>query len=295
MFKRVCIFLLFVGLTLGTPFGDYWRDGKAELSSYRIKIIRYGEMRDGMRMMLWIPDLLRIDTLVKPEVPGKTPHEFLTMKLIDTVDFNTGIYPYHLTTTSYMALENQAPHQRGEIAKLTFAASEYCGVVAERLINRGNYFENQLWSYFEGEADRQLKLEKNTGDQVEDNLWSWIREFQGEEISPGKPIQIKLLPSAWNRRSVHGKPSFHSATLSKEAAGKLSSQLGKVEAWRVSWAYGTYRNEVFIEKFYPHRILSWKDSRGQEGTLIRSAREYYWMMHGNKDLGEREKYGFTLF
>jgi hypothetical protein len=295
MFKQYLLIVCLAALAQANPFEAHWRDGKAELSSYRVKALRYGELRDGMRMMLWIPDFLRMDTLVKPEVPGKTPREFLSMKLIDIVDFNTGIYPYHLATTSYMALEDKGPHRKGEIAKLTFAATEYCGVVAERLINRGDHLENTLWSYFESEADRFLKLQKGPGSQVEDNLWTWIRELQGETVPVGKPVQVPLLPSAWNRRSAHVTATFQSATISKEEAGRQSTRLGKVDAWRVTWAYGSYRNAVLVEKAYPHRILSWKDSLGQEGVLLRTVRETYWVMQGNKFLGEREKFGYPLF
>ncbi|MBD3393705.1 MAG: hypothetical protein GF410_16955, partial [Chitinivibrionales bacterium] len=49
-------------------FSDLWYDGNAELSTYEITEMRYGEPRKGSRVMVFVTEPMRLSTHIKPDV-----------------------------------------------------------------------------------------------------------------------------------------------------------------------------------------------------------------------------------
>ena len=48
-------------------FYEYWGDGRAELSSYRVVQSRYGEAREGHSVLIFVTEEINRQTLVKGE------------------------------------------------------------------------------------------------------------------------------------------------------------------------------------------------------------------------------------
>ncbi|MEP1854382.1 MAG: septum formation inhibitor Maf, partial [Nonlabens ulvanivorans] len=57
-------------LTLTQDFKDYWYSGKAEISSYELSQSRYGEMRDGKSVMIFVTEPFNTVDEVKADNPS---------------------------------------------------------------------------------------------------------------------------------------------------------------------------------------------------------------------------------
>jgi len=65
----------------GAAFWDVWGDGKAELDGYRLLVPRYGELRRGEAVQIWVTETFTAGQRVKSD--GGHPDEFPVLKLND--------------------------------------------------------------------------------------------------------------------------------------------------------------------------------------------------------------------
>lgn len=284
----ICVLL---GLLAADSFANLWYDGNAELSSYDVKVSRYGQIREGKRLMVFVTEPLRLATLVKPDIRLHDEDQVRVIKLNDVLDFVTGIYPYHVYTSIFMSVENRDRFKTGDLVKSVFSSTEWCGVVNERIENRGNEFFGKLSSYFESEGDKEYRLKNDGLMFTEDLLWVMIRELKGDILKNGESRDIVVFPSHWNRRKAHAGWESKKGKLEKNDSSIVKTRIGKIEANNLSWSYGEYKIDVKVEKEYPHRILAWSDTAGQKGDLYFSYRAPYWQMNDPKFVKERSKLG----
>ena len=99
-----------------------------------------------------------------------------------TKKFNTGIYPYSIMTSLFTRLGQTKP-----LAKITTSVQEWCGQAYSQL-NRKENLEISSHSYFEGEADQNMKLPKTW---LENELWNLIR-INPNELPTG---EAEIIPS----------------------------------------------------------------------------------------------------
>ena len=74
-------------------FGDYWYQGEAELNRYDLKQFRYGEMRGGDAVLIFVTEDFLTDKQVKYEYGPKPESAATVLKMNATRKFITGIYP----------------------------------------------------------------------------------------------------------------------------------------------------------------------------------------------------------
>ena len=138
---------------LSEEFKDYWYNGTAEITSYQLTQERYGELRQGSAVNIFVTE----DFLPKTQVKADSPSEenIPVLKLNQTKKYVTGIYPYSVMTSIFTPTNNKK-----HAIKVSHSMQEWCGHVYVQLNNR-NDFEITQHSYFEGEADAQLELQKS--------------------------------------------------------------------------------------------------------------------------------------
>jgi len=86
-------------------FWKQWGDGQAELSGYDLTFPRYGQLRRGVAVTIFVTETFSNTLRVKAD-PGKHPpsDEFPVMKLNLIEDYQTGVYDYNDMTSSFVAL-----------------------------------------------------------------------------------------------------------------------------------------------------------------------------------------------
>lgn len=258
---------------LSKDFKDYWYNGEAEITSYKLQQARYGEMREGTAVLVFVTE----DFLPEVQVKANSFNEnnIPVLKLNATKNFNTGIYPYSIMQSSFYPVANNQ-----HALKISASVQEWCGQSYKQLNNRDD-FEVLSHSYFQGEADQTLKLEKNW---TENELWLKLR-IDPKSLPIGELVII---------------PSLEYLILNHEEF-KPFQAIASIEDNSYTIAY-TNLSRVLKINFnpnFPFDILGWEEtsvsgSGKAKETLITNATKLqtlksdYWNKNNNSDLSLRE-------
>jgi hypothetical protein len=286
MFWKSLIILLVVITSLyadNAQFKTTWYDGNAEISTYSMKEMRYGELRPGKRVMVFVTEPMRIATHIKPDTRLPDSAVVNDLKLNDLQQFNTGVYQYNVMTSVYSAVEDHPPIAPGMTLKVAFSAQEWCGTVFERLIRTEDHLQGALFSYFESEGEGTYSFLHNDTVETEGNLWILVRELTGPLMPDTYIKNMPVIPSMWERRKSHTPVTLVTCTLQKQPAPDLKTDIGNFPVSRFSWTVNSRETTVLVEKAWPHHILSWHGSDGSSGTISATKRIQYWSRHANKD------------
>lgn len=265
---------------LSQEFKEYWYAGNAEITSYRLEQARYGELREGTAVLIYVTEPFLPGLQVKAD--NSDPSNIPVLKLNATKNYLTGIYPYAIMTSSFYPV-----HDNGQALKVSFSSQEWCGHVYAQLNNRDD-FEIMSHSYFGTEADQNLHLPKTP---LENEIWNKIR------INPNDlPIgDIEMIPSLEYLRLSHKELKAYKATAeisTSEATTTYEISYPKLQR--------TLKIKFLTE--FPYTIEGWTDSFkggfGQEAkvltstaTLINRIKTPYWQQNSNKDLYLRDSLG----
>lgn len=260
-------------------FYEHWGDGRAELSSYDVVQPRYGELRTGYGVMIFVTEDIHRDTYIKVESPTPAAKRLYVLKLNNVLKFKTGLYDYSVMTSVFAEVE--AAEHPFALRKASLSAQEWCGHVFDEVRVRGGRISGELNSYFESEGRKKYQFERPRNFASEDGLLLRMRELKGEMLAVGERLELQLLPGLWSRRTAHEEHAFVTATLSKGAAVQIKSAGAELSAhvWTLETAAGW--KKYWIEKAYPHRILRWQHSDGGRGDLKKTIRVPYWSLHNN--------------
>ncbi len=281
------VFVIVTGLE-ADRFKGHWYDGNAELATYRIEEMRYGELRNGVRVMVFVTEPMRLATHIKPDEKLPDDEQIAVIKLNDLLKFPTGVYDYSIMTSTFSSVEKKNDIPLMSAMKVAFSGQEWCGQVYERYIRKSKTFSGELFSYFESEGEKEFAIPLDNNPEPEENLWILIRELKEPFLQPGHNRRLRLIPSTWHRRKTHTSPRVVEAMVTKSKPTKVPTALGTLKAHEFTWSYEDGTTSVLVEKAWPHRILSWKERDGGSGTVLRVRREPYWRIHDNDDLHVRD-------
>jgi hypothetical protein len=273
--------------SFGEDFWKRWGDGKGELSGYDLTFPRYGELRKGVAVTVFVTETFSNSLRVKAD-SGKHPKsdEFPVMKLNLVEDFSTGIYDYNLMTSAYVALAPVNGRAAGSPTKVAFSSQEWCGSVYGQLLFDAGSARLTSHSYFDGEADQQRTVTVPNDALSGDTLLLWARGFAGPLLAPGERRDVTLLRSIESARLAHRPVETLKATLSREASSsRLTVPAGTFDVERRTAEMAGGPTWMFsVETTEPHRIAQWETSEGEKASLLASDRLEYWKMHAEKDL-----------
>ncbi|MEM9986324.1 MAG: hypothetical protein AAF804_14625 [Bacteroidota bacterium] len=226
-------------------FKQYWYQGKAELTSFKLEQARYGEMREGYAIAVFVTEDFSRSRHVKldyPEQAGEDREPVLKFNL--NKRFVTGIYDYTLMQSVFTPVDIiKAPHS----LRVTTSNIEWCGqfLTSARLHEAG--YEVQYQSYFDGEEDLKLILPKEI---LEDEIWNLIR------IAPEKLPQgdLTVIPGILTQELTHQKLQAERAiaTLKEDGEDHYTYTLTYPRISRIL--------SITFEESFPYRIVSWEET-----------------------------------
>ena len=265
---------------LSSAFKEYWYAGNAEVTSYALQQARYGELREGKAVLIFVTEPFVADQQVKADQDN--PSNIPILKLNSTKKYLTGIYPYSIMTSSFYPVEDNQ-----HALKVTFSAQEWCGHVFTQLNNR-EVFNITSFSYFETEGDTDFKLEKNV---LENELWNKIR-INPSELPVGK---FDMIPSFEFLRMSHKEIKAYQALATLETTNGGNTY---------TITYPTLQRTLVINfsAMFPYTIESWTDSftsgfgenakvMVSKATKIKTLKTPYWRQNGNNSLSLRDTLG----
>jgi hypothetical protein len=270
----------------GESFWKHWGDGRAEISTYDLTYPRYGELREGTAVTIFVTETFSEELRVKAD-PGKhaASDEFPVMKLNLVQDFPTGIYDYQLMTSTFAGLAEHGGRPEGAVAKVSFSSQEWCGHVWAQLLPDARSVRHVSYSYFDGEADRSEELPvPQGGGLLEDAVLLWARGFAAPFLAPGEAQEIPVLRSMELARLQHFPVGWEDAVLSRAGAPSLIDvPAGSFEVEPVSVDLDGGRSwNVFVETAEPRRIIRWTTSDGVLAELVKTRRLQYWRMNASE-------------
>lgn len=255
--------------TLTEAFKSYWYAGTAEISSYDLQQARYGEIRSGSAVLVFVTEPMNAAKQVKEDAP--TSASIPVLKLNATRNFNTGIYPYTIMSSTFLPVYSQE-----NALKITTSVQEWCGHVYMQLNKRNNGYNIASHSYFMTEGDTTLTLPDVV---TEDQLLSQLR-FGPDKMPQG---DFQLLPSTVFLRLKHVEIAPVQATAS------LTNTVAGIE-YKISMPTLDRTVSYITEKEFPYRILKWTDTYKDgadylETTAIlkKTIQSAYWNKNSNSD------------
>ena len=279
-------------LETADAFWDHWGDGRAELTGYRLKFPRYGEIRDGRATLVFVTERFTEAQRVKSD--GGHTDEYPVLKMNLVRDFQTGIYDYNAMTSAFLRLDGSSP--LGEPVKVSMSMQEWCGHVYEQLVPEDDALTWTSHSYFDGEADRIVDLGRKRDAILLDALPMLVRGLVGPLVQRGQSVTVPALTNLTEGRLLHRSPVWTTVTVARQASvTTVTTPAGTFEV-------DTYTTDVeagvtttwSVETAWPHRLVRWSTTAGEVAEMLASERLPYWMHHNNGDEALLEKLGHPV-
>jgi len=266
----------------GDAFWSHWGDGQAELSGYELTIPRYGELRHGTAVCIFVTEDFSDELRVKAD-PGRHDAALVypVLKLNLVQDFQTGIYDYNLMTSAFVALREHAGRPSGSATKVSFSSQEWCGQVYQQALFFADRVDLTSHSYFDGEADQTRSLALDAPVLAEDALLVWARGLAWPLVGAGESVEVPMLRSARTQRLAHQPAAVFEVTLERAAETSTSEWNGETVEVRAATVRDTDGQTLWtflVEVAAPGRVMEWSRPDGERARLLRSERMQYWTL-----------------
>jgi len=251
-------------------FAAYWYKGEGEVNSYRLEQSRYGEVREGEAVMVFVTEDFSKSNHVKLDNPGNEGNDKVSvLKLNHLRRFVTGIYDYSLMESVFTPVNiEKYPHS----LKTTTTSQDWCGHSFAQFNLDGNRFLIHSFSYFEQEGDQKKSVNAVL---LEDELWNRIR-ISPESIPVG---EVDVIPSTFYTRLLHKKIE------PKKARIRFEDREG-MRLLTLEYLHLDRTLSIGFEPEFPHKILTWTEQDGGAvssiGVLKESIKTAYWQKNSNQ-------------
>ncbi|HKJ49730.1 MAG TPA: hypothetical protein VJ973_11600 [Christiangramia sp.] len=265
-------------LQLSDEFKSYWYSGEAEITSYDLEQARYGEIRNGEAVLIFVTE----DFLPEEQVKANSPDDnnISVLKLNYTKNFITGIYPYSIMQSSFYPLNGEQ-----HALKVSASIQEWCGQVYAQLNNRDD-FKIVSHSYFQGEADKDYTLDEI---HLENEVWNRLR-INPDDLPTG---DFKMLPSLEFLRLSHQDIKPY------KVKGEFYT-LENLNVYRLEYPELKRVLKIYYSRGFPYSIEKWEESYpsgfGEDQKILTTKaskkqriKSDYWNKNSNKNLPLRDK------
>lgn len=269
----------------------YWYEGKAEVNTYDLQQIRYGDLHPGQVSVIFVSEDFLTDKQVKNDNyanPNSTP--IIKTNMIRR--FVTGIYDYSIMSSVFTPTEtDEQPHT----LKITTSAQDWCGQSFTQLnYNGGGQWNKQVRSYFEREGDVNTSI---PADFLEDEIFNRIRS--GWEALPTG--EYRVLPNTSYLLMTHQPYQAARATVSLGDYQGSTFTGEALKSYIVNYGGLNRKLEVVFDAVAPYIIRGWTEtypSRGKTlttvATLTKQVKEPYWSQNSLADQERRKDLGLPL-
>lgn len=261
---------------LSKEFKDYWYAGEAEITSYDLRMSRYGETRKGNAVLIYVTEPFLPKAQVKAD--NSSESNVPVLKLNHTKKFKTGIYPYSIMTSTFYPVDDNM-----HALKVTNSIQEWCGQTYLQLNNRVR-FDIKGHSYFEGEADQDFTLDKTV---LEDEIWTQLR-LNPTDVNIGSQ---KIIPSFEYLRLNHKPIQAYTAIVSSNVQfNRLTTQIEYPELNRTVTFLQNNAFPYDIE-FFSEKLVKDGQTYITTAKKIKTIKSPYWQKNANKDSVLRDELG----
>jgi hypothetical protein len=254
-------------------FSGYWYSGLAEISRYELMEYRYGEVREGDAVLIFVTEDFLTGRQVKLETPAGHRDYVSVLKLNSVRKYVTGIYDYSIMSSVFTPVP---VHQWPRSLKATTSVQEWCGQTYSQINFMNNRYRVHSYSYFELDGDVMKYLPAH---MLEDEIWTRLR------LSPGllPEGRFDIIPSGLDVRTAHSGWSSLKATGTHGEYNGEQFEGDGLRYYRLAYDDPGRTLTIVYEAAFPHRIAGWLETRntprGEETSVaIRTheIRTAYW-------------------
>ncbi len=256
----------------------YWFSDGAEITSYDLVQARYGELRRGTAVLVFVTEPFSRTRHVKLDDPESAGDDLsVVLKLNMEKKFQTGIYPYSMLLSTFTPVRlRKGP----ALFKLSASSQEWCGHTFSQINASASSWRFRQFSYFEAEGDVDRSLERVW---LEDELWSRVR-LAPDSLPTG---ELRAIPGFLSLRLRHTE-------VAPTAARAALEQNGASSTYRLDYAGDQRSLAIRFQTAFPHEILGWAETYPDgfsdpapvlttTATRKRLIRSEYWGKNSNAD------------
>lgn len=226
-------------------FGKHWYQGKAELTSYTLEQARYGEMRQGKAVLIFVTEDFSKKKQVKLDDYTRAGEDAVkVLKLNLTKKFNTGIYPYSMMSSVFTPVYGK---ENPQTLKVTTSSQEWCGHSFTQINLKADTYRVQHHSYFESEGEQTVDLNQVL---LEDEVWNKIR-INPEALPTG---EIPIIAGTLYQRLAHTPFQVETARAHLEAVGDDE------KAYTLTYQERDRTLTIRFKTASPHEIIGWEET-----------------------------------
>ena len=211
---------------------------------------RYGEIRQGNAVLIFVTEDFSTKKLVKLDDPATTNEKLRVLKLNMTKSFNTGIYPYSMMLSVFTPADANGNAQTLKVAS---SSQEWCGHTFSQLELKADQYNYKLHSYFEKEGEQDIKLENAL---LEDEIWTRIR-LNPDSLPTGK---VQMLPGLLWQRLSHHPLKAEEALLTLNNGDEKQLNTTTIRSYTINYPALKRTLKIFFSTTFPFQIMSWEES-----------------------------------
>ena len=275
-------------------FNNYWYAGKAELTSYKLYQARYGEMRQGTAVTVFVAEDFSKKKQVKLDDPSKAGNDAIKVLKLNLVKkFVTGIYPYSMMMSVFKPIDTT---QMKHAIKLDISSQEWCGNYYAQLDNEKKNYQLHVFSYFESDYGQRDKTLPKVW--LEDELWDQIR-LDPAVLPTG---QIKIIPGFLQQRLLNSSIDAQDATANLVKDCKMPDWLpakSSTDSYEIDYKNPNRSLIIYFTDQFPYSIVGWQESYldpfGKQKKVLttrairmKTMQIDYWRHHDNIDASLRD-------
>ncbi len=258
-------------------FNDYWYSGKAELNSYHLEQSRYGDIRKGEVVLVFVTEPYSLSKQVKLDNPQDAGQDNVSvMKLNHVRKFTTGIYDYSIVSSVFTPIDSK---KYPNTLKLNTSIQEWCGHTFTQLNLKDDAYKFKQFSYFEADGDTEKNIPVAL---LEEELMTRLRLNKGQ-----LPLgEVNMIFSTIYSRFAYQKLEATKATISH-------TQSDNVSHYKIEYANYDRIITIDVQKKFPYKIVSWTEDDGDglitKATLKKTINEPYWDQKSLSDEAKRKE------
>ena len=269
-------------------FGDYWYQGKAELTHYTLEQARYGEIHKGDAALIFVTEDFLANRQVKYEYGNSDDPVVKILKLNASRRFFTGIYPYSTLSSVFSPVDGDKPHS----IKISNTVQEWCGHVYSQLNHRGDKYQGISHSYFQQEADQNFMFNEVL---LEDEIWTNIR-LNPERLPSG---EVDIFPGLLYLRLRHKPFQVEKAIVGFSVYEDTTLSNKPLRAYTVNYKRIKRKLKIIFEAPFPFKIVAWEEQipDGTDWLTTRARKTHemftdYWSKNSVADSTNRKEFGY---
>ena len=290
------IFISYPSIVYSLPedkdFHSYWYNYGAEISRFELEQSRYGEIRPGHAVLIFVTEPFLPDIQVKSDLEASREKSIPVLKLNLIKRFNTGIYDYSMMKSVFTPIPSEQ-QQLSKTLKVSTTRQDWCGHVFLQYNLEKDHYKVKQYSYFEKEGDRTVNIPSV---HLEDDIWTRIRidpknlPLGGIEMIPGSFFTtLRMI-------DLRAEKAVAELTNTQEGDG------GGVSQYTVTYPSLQRTLSIRFNRNFPHDILSWTETypsgSGKDAKVLttKARRTHavmvdYWNKNSVKDLKLRKELG----